>query len=100
MEKVKINLFHHILRPVATFPRVGAATLPGIISQYHTVPGAGCMIVDGSKIRLLTKKKKKLLSNTVHNLAIKSRRNVESVFFPLLPAQEKIPGPKYRIMRH
>ncbi len=36
--------------PVAAFPRVVVATLPGIVSQNHTLPGADCMIVDGGKI--------------------------------------------------
>lgn len=71
--------------PVAPlFPRVVAATLPGIISQYRTLPGAGGMIVDGGAILPLPEK---LLSNPAHSLAIKHRRNVESMLAPTAGAR-------------
>lgn len=71
--------------PVATlFPQVVVATLPGIMSQYRTLPGAGSVIVDGGAILPLPEK---LLSNPAHSLAIKHRRNVESMLAPTAGAR-------------
>lgn len=79
-----------VLKPVAPGPQLVVATLPGIISQYHTLPAVGSKIVSGNKILL----PERLLSNPVCNLPMERQRNVGAMFFSAVTAEEDSSLPK------